>query len=306
MVIGPLAQYPKLPPRPYFIMVLDTLEQSSTFSSMPFFGLVLDLDEWTSSSSVVPSFFSLFPCWFSISLTTQKFSTSYLRLHPLPLVYVDPFSSSYYVPVFYILVWFKHTATSLCSLLPTGLFWHVFLPHYFLGRVIVPYFITPPTATLPLDALPFYSVVWHLHCLALSSPSCAWFILDMASECFLHHDSKCIPYPVPSLCIHLLHTENPIILPVHGRTINTGSCILPGCGACTCPSYCVSYPYILVNISLSCFPQSILLQNKVWYIFYRNLAINLMSNGWRCSRFCACHPFPCRFWSFINFFACVE
>ena len=135
------------------------------------------------------------------------------------------------------------------------------------GGLIVSFSPPPPPATLLLDALHFHSVVWNPHCLDLSYPSCACFLLELASEYLLHHASKCSPYPVPSLCIHLMHTVNPIILPVHGRTSNSGSWIFPGCGACTCPSYRVSFPHILVNISLSGFSRSILLQNKVWNIF---------------------------------------
>ena len=126
----------------------------------------------------------------------------------------------------------------------------------------------------------------------------------MASECLPHHASKCSPYPVQSLCIHWLHILHPIILPVHDRTRNLGFCIFPKCDACTCPSYCVSFPHILVNISLSCFPRSIILRNKVWYIFYRNFAINLTITGWRCYGFCVCHSFPYKFYT--PFLACVE
>ena len=141
------------------------------------------------------------------------------------------------------------------------------IPHYFLGGLIVPHFPTPPLTTLPLDALPIHSVFWHIHCFAISSPSCNCFLLELASECLLLHASKCSPYPVPSLCIHWLNILHPILLPVHYRTINLGFCIFSKCVACTCLSYCVIFPHILVNISLSCFPRSILLQNKLWHIF---------------------------------------
>ena len=131
----------------------------------------------------------------------------------------------------------------------------------------MPYFPTPPLATILQHALPLHSVFWHLHCFAVSSPSCACFLLDLASECLLHHASKCSPYPVQSLCIHWLHIMHPIILPVHDRTINWGFFIFPKCDACTCPSYRVSFPHILVNLLLFCFPRSINFQNKVWNMF---------------------------------------
>ena len=140
-------------------------------------------------------------------------------------------------------------------------------PHYFLEGLIVPYFPTPPPATLLLDALPFHIVFWDIHCLSVSSPYYDCFLLELAYEFLLHHASKCILYPVPSLCIHLLHTANTIILPVHYSTSNLGSWIFPRCGECTCPSYHVSCPHILVNLSLSCFPKSVLFQNKLWHIF---------------------------------------
>ena len=122
---------------------------------------------------------------------------------------------------------------------------------------------TPPLATLLRDALLFHSVFRSLQCLFFSYPSCAWFLLDLSSECLLHYVTKCTPYPMPSLCIHLLHTVNPILLPVHDRTRNLGSCIFPGCDACTFPSYRVSCLHIMANISLSCLPRLILLQHKV-------------------------------------------
>ena len=143
---------------------------------------------------------------------------------------------------------------------------HVF-PHYFLGRVIVPYLLTPPLETLLLRPLPLYSVFWHIHFFFVSSPYCACFLMDMAYGCLVHHASKYSPYPVQSMCIHWLHILNPIIFPVHDITINLVFWILPKCGACTCPSYRVSFPHILVNLSLYCFPRTILLQNKVWNIF---------------------------------------
>ena len=95
-------------------------------------------------------------------------------------------------------------------------------PHYFLGGVILPYFLTFPLATLLLDALPLHIVFWYIHCSAVSYPSCACFLLELASECLLHHASKFIPYSVQSLCIHWLHIFHPIILPVHDRTSNLG------------------------------------------------------------------------------------
>ena len=146
--------------------------------------------------------------------------------------------------------------------IPTRVF-----PHYLLVGVIVTYFLIPHLVMLLIDALPLHSVFWHLHYFAVSSPSCACFIMDLASECLLHHASKCISYSVQSLCIHWLHIVHPIILPVHDRTRNLGFCIFPKCGACTFPSYRVSSPHILVNISLSCFLRSIIFQNKVWHIF---------------------------------------
>ena len=128
----------------------------------------------------------------------------------------------------------------------------------------------PPLATILLNALPLHSVFWHIHCFAVSYPSFSFFLLDLASECLLHHASKCSPYPVQSLCIHWLHIVHPIILPVHDRTSNLGFRMLPKCDACTCPYYRVSFPHILLNHSLSCFPRSIPLQNKMWNIFAGN------------------------------------
>ena len=122
-------------------------------------------------------------------------------------------------------VFLAHAATSPHGLLPTSLFFHVFLPHFFLGGAIVPYYPPPPPATLPLAALPFRSVVWHFYCLAVSYPSCACFLLETAPERLLYHDSKCGPYPLLALCIHFLHTVHTFILLVHGRNINLSSCI---------------------------------------------------------------------------------
>ena len=127
MVIGTLAQYPKPPSRPCFKMVLDTFEKPPPFSSMPCFDLVLDIGEQTPSSSVIPGFCSLVSCWYSISLKTQCFSTSYLCIHLLTLVYAYPFSPCSYVPIFSLLVLLSHIATSLHGLLPTNLFSHVFV-----------------------------------------------------------------------------------------------------------------------------------------------------------------------------------
>ena len=98
-------------------------------------------------------------------------------------------------------------------------------PHYFPGGVIFPYFLTLPLATLLLDALPLHSVFLLIHCFAVSSPSCAFFLMVLASECLLHHASKFSPHPVQSLYIHWMHILHPILLPVHDRTINLGFCI---------------------------------------------------------------------------------
>ena len=122
-------------------------------------------------------------------------------------------------------------------------------------------------ATIPLDALPFNSIFRHLHCFAVSSPSCAFFLLYMASECLMHHASKCSPYPVTSLCIHWLNIVHPIIFTVHDRTSNLDFCIFPKCGAYKFLSYGASFSHILVNLSLSCFLRLTILQNKVWHIF---------------------------------------
>ena len=127
-------------------------------------------------------------------------------------------------------------------------------PYYFLG-VFFSYSPTSPTKTILLDAFPFHNVFWDIHCFAVSSPSFYCFLLELVSEFILHHASKCSPYPVPSLCIHWLHIVHPIILPVYYITSNLGSSIFPKCGACTCPSYRVSFLHILVNPSLSCFLQ---------------------------------------------------
>ena len=191
MLIGPLAQYPKPPSMPCFTIVLDTLERSPPFYSMPCFDLVLYIGELAPSYYVIPSFSIPPPHWCSISLTTQHFSTSYLCLYPLQLVYVDPFLLSFHFPVFSLLIGKRRHLS----------FWldaHEFIltrvfPHYFLGGLIIPYYPTPFPATLLLDALPFHSVFWHLHCSDVSSPSCACFLLDLESECLLHHASKCIP-----------------------------------------------------------------------------------------------------------------
>ena len=143
-----------------------------------------------------------------------------------------------------------------------------FFSHYFLGGVNSSYFSTPPPlATPPLDALPLHSVFFNLRFFVVSYPSCACFLLDMLSECLLHHASKCSPYPVKSLCIHWLHIVNPIILPVQDRTSNFRFCIFPKCEACTCPSHRESFPHILANILLSCFLGPVIFRNKVLNIF---------------------------------------
>ena len=103
-----------------------------------------------------------------------------------------------------------------------------FFSHYFFGVVILRYFLTP-------------------------------FLLELAFECMMYHAYKCIPYLVQSLCIHWMNIVHPIILPVHDRTSNLGFCIFSKCGAFTCPSYRVSLPHILVNISMSWFLRPILL-----------------------------------------------
>ena len=114
-------------------------------------------------------------------------------------------------------------------------------------------FSETPLATLLLDDLPLHSVFWNLNCFAVSYPSCTCFLLELASECLLHHASKYSPYPVQSLCTHWLHIVHPILLPLHDRASNLGFCILPKYDACTCPSYRVSFPHILANLWLSCF-----------------------------------------------------
>ena len=84
--------------------------------------------------------------------------------------------------------------------------------HHFLGGQffhILQYPPPPQPTMLLLDALYFHRVFQNLHCFAVSSPSCDWFLLELSSECLPHHASKCSPYPVPSLCIHFLHTLNP-------------------------------------------------------------------------------------------------
>ena len=115
-----------------------------------------------------------------------------------------------------------------------------------------PYFLITSLATLLLDALPLHSVFLHLHCFDVSCPSCACFLLDLISECLLHHASKCSPYPVQSLCIYWLHIVHPILLPVHDRTRNLGFFIFPKCDTCTCPSYHVSFPHILASPLFCC------------------------------------------------------
>ena len=135
-----------------------------------------------------------------------------------------------------------------------------------LETIFIIIIIIPP-ATLPLDTLTFHTVFLYLHYFSVISPSCAYFLLDLASECLLHHASKCSLYLVQSLCIHSLHIVNPILLTVHDRTINLGFFILPKCDACSCPSYHVSFPHILVNLPLSCFLRLVLLRNEVLNIF---------------------------------------
>ena len=102
----------------------------------------------------------------------------------------------------------------------------------------------PPLVTLLLDDLPSHSAFLHLHCFVVSYPCWACFLLELASECLLHHASKCSPYLVQSLWIHWLYIVHPIILPMHDRTRNLGSCIFPKYDACTCLSYHVSFPHI--------------------------------------------------------------
>ena len=128
------------------------------------------------------------------------------------------------------------------------------------------FFYTPPLSTLQLDALTLHIVFWHLHCFAVSYPACGYFLLELVSECLMHHASKCIPYLLQSLCIHWLHIVHQIILPVHDITSNLGFFIFPKCDACEFPSYRVIFPHILANILLSCFPRPIPLRNKVWNI----------------------------------------
>ena len=140
-------------------------------------------------------------------------------------------------------------------------------PNYFFWRENFPYFLTPPLATLLLDSLPLHSVFFRLHCFVVSYPSSACFLLEMEFECLLQHATKWNPYLVQSLCIHWLHIVNPIILHVHDKTSNLGFWIFPKCDACTCPSYHVSFPHILANLSLYCFLRPVLLRNKVLNIF---------------------------------------
>ena len=92
----------------------------------------------------------------------------------------------------------------------------------------------------------------------------------------MHHASKCSPYPVQSRCIHWLHIVRPILFPVHNRTSNLGFWICPKCVSCTCPSYRVSFPHILVNLLLSCLPRPIILRNKVW-----NISVGTLPLIWR-------------------------
>ena len=138
-----------------------------------------------------------------------------------------------------------------------------FFSHYLLGGVNFPYFLTPPLVTLLLDALPLHSVFLHLHYFVVSYTSWAYFLLELAFECLLHHSSKCNPHPLQSMWIHWLNIVNPIIFPVHGRTSNLGFWIFPKCDACICPSCHVSFPHILANLPLSCFLLPVLFRNKV-------------------------------------------
>ena len=43
----------------------------------------------------------------------------------------------------------------------------------------------------------FWITRLYLHYFSVSSPSCACFLLDLASECLMHHASKFSLYPVP-------------------------------------------------------------------------------------------------------------
>ena len=140
-------------------------------------------------------------------------------------------------------------------------------PHYFLGGVNFPYFLTPPLATLLLDALPIHRFFLNLHYFVVSYPYCAYFLLQLEFECLLHQASKFNPYPVQSLFIHWLHIVNPILLPMHDRTRNLGFCIFPKCDTSTCPYCHVRLPHILENILLFCFLRPVLLRNKVLNIF---------------------------------------
>ena len=125
----------------------------------------------------------------------------------------------------------------------------------------------PLCEMIQLGVLPFHSVVRHLHCHAVRSPSCDFYLLEKAPKFRLPHASKCSPYPVLSLCIHFTHTVHLFPLLVHGRKRNLGSFIFPGCGPCTCLFLLASCPHISANPSLSCFPLSIIFQNMVWHMF---------------------------------------
>ena len=162
-------------------------------------------------------------------------------------------------------------------------------------RSIFPYFMTPPLGILLLDALPLHSVFLHLHYFFVSYPYWAYFLLDLAFECLLHHASKCNPYPVQSLCIHWMHIVNPILLSVHDRTSNLGFYIFLKCDACTCPSCHVSFPHILANLLLFCLLRPVLLGNKVLNIFAGTLPYIWRALDGGVLDFFVCHTFLVNF-----------
>ena len=184
-------------------MVLDTLEQFP-HSSLPYFDLFLGIGELFSPFSMISSHYLKF-FWGSIFSTIQHFF-NFLPSPPSIIIFL----CRLFFTVFWFSSIFSFNFFGTCCHFSSWLAAHKFI----LTRVfstLLPWrcncliFSAPPLATLLLDVLPLHSVFWNLHCFVVSSPSCAFFIMKLASECLLHHASKYSPYPVQSLCIHWLH-----------------------------------------------------------------------------------------------------
>ena len=118
--IVPSAQYHKLPSILCFTMVLDTWEQFP-HSSLPCFDPVLDIGEHFFSLYFISSHYINFS---EVQYSQQHkfFVTSYLLLHPLLFVSVDPFLLSSDIILFSFLIFLAHAAIFLHGLLTTSLF----------------------------------------------------------------------------------------------------------------------------------------------------------------------------------------